>query len=57
MPQYNESKKALKKEFVNLNFKVDTEVRRKIKTYTANHEMSLKKVFEVALDFYMKHHP
>jgi predicted HicB family RNase H-like nuclease len=55
--EHNESKKALNKEFVNLNFKVDAEVRRKIKTYAAHHDMSLKEVFEAALDFYMKHHP
>jgi hypothetical protein len=44
-------------EFVNLNFKVSPEVRRQLKQYAANHDLSLKEVFEAAIAYYMKHHP
>ena len=52
----NESKKSLNKKLVNLNFKVDVEIRRKIKQYAAAHDQSLKEVFERAIEFYMEHH-
>lgn len=44
-------------EFVNLNFKVSPEVRRQLKQYAANHDLSLKEVFEAAITYYMEHHP
>ena len=44
-------------EFVNLNFKVDPETRRKLKQYAANHDLSLKDVFEAAIAYYIEHHP
>jgi predicted HicB family RNase H-like nuclease len=44
-------------EFVNLNFKVSPEVRRQLKQYAANHDLSLKEVFEAAIAYYMEHHP
>lgn len=44
-------------EFVNLNFKVDQETRRKLKQYAAKHDLSLKDVFEAAIDFYIDNHP
>ena len=53
----NENTKARKQEFVNLNFKVDVETRRKIKQYAAKHDKSLKEVFEAAIEFYIEHHP
>jgi hypothetical protein len=49
--------KARSNEFVNLNFKVTPEMRRKLKQYAAKHDLSLKEVFEAALDFYIEHHP
>lgn len=49
--------KVRSKEFVNLNFKVSVEMRRKLKQYAAKHDLSLKDVFEAALDFYIDHHP
>ena len=52
-----ENKKARKQEIVNLNFKVDVEIRRKIKQYAAKHDKSLKEVFEAAIEFYIEHHP
>lgn len=54
---HDENTKARNKEIVNLNFKVDIEVKRKIKKYAANHDMSLKEVFEAAIDFYMQNNP
>jgi hypothetical protein len=44
-------------EFVNLNFKVDPETRRKLKQYAAKHDLSLKDVFEAAIAYYIDHHP
>ena len=44
-------------EFVNLNFKVDPETRRKLKQYAAKHDLSLKDVFEAAIAYYIEHHP
>ena len=41
----------------NLNFKVDAEMRRRIKEYAARHDLSLKEVFEAAIEFYFQHHP
>ncbi|NCO74425.1 MAG: hypothetical protein GW795_00005 [Cyanobacteria bacterium] len=52
-----EEKKSLNKELVNLNFKVDVEIRRKIKQFAAAHDQSLKEVFERAIEFYIQHHP
>ena len=49
--------KARSNEFVNVNFKVSLETRRKLKQYAAMHDLSLKNVFEAALDFYIEHHP
>ncbi len=49
--------KARSNEFVNINFKVTPEMRRKLKQYAAKHDLSLKDVFEAALDFYIEHHP
>jgi len=49
--------KARSNEFVNINFKVSIEMRRKLKQYAAKHDLSLKDVFEAALDFYIDHHP
>ena len=53
----NESTKDRSNEIVNLNFKVNLETRRKLKQYAAQHDLSLKDVFEAALDFYIEHHP
>jgi hypothetical protein len=53
----NENKNSVNKELVNLNFKVDVEIRRKIKQYAATHDQSLKEVFERAIEFYIQHHP
>ena len=53
----NENTKARKQEIVNINFKVDSSTRRKIKQYAAKHDKSLKEVFEAAIDFYIEHHP
>jgi hypothetical protein len=53
----DENKKARSKEFVNLNFKVDIETKRKIREYAAKHDKSLKEVFEAAIDFYIENHP
>ena len=52
-----ENTKERSNEFVNLNFKVSSETRRKLRQYAAKHDLSLKDVFEAALDFYIKHHP
>ncbi|MDJ1185867.1 hypothetical protein [Roseofilum casamattae] len=52
-----ENKKARSNEFVNLNFKVEAQVKRKLKEYAASHDMSLKEVFEAAIAFYVEHHP
>lgn len=52
-----ESTKARNNEFVNLNFKVDVETRRKLKQYAAKHDLSLKEVFELAINFYMDNNP
>lgn len=49
--------KARNNEFVNLNFKVDPETRRKLKQYAAKHDLSLKDVFEAAIAYYIEHHP
>jgi hypothetical protein len=56
-PPEDESKKARSNEFVNLNFKVDIETKRKIREYAAKHDKSLKEVFEAAIDFYIENHP
>lgn len=53
----DESKKARSNEFVNLNFKVDKETKRKIREYAAKNDKSLKEVFEAAIDFYIENHP
>jgi hypothetical protein len=52
-----ESTKARNNEFVNLNFKVDVETRRKLKQYAAKHDLSLKEVFELAINFYIENNP
>jgi predicted HicB family RNase H-like nuclease len=52
-----ESKKTRSNEFVNLNFKVENEIRRKVKQYAVTHDISLKELFERAIDFYIEHHP
>jgi hypothetical protein len=52
-----ESTKARNNEFVNLNFKVDVETRRKLKQYAAQHDLSLKEVFERAINFYIDNNP
>jgi len=52
-----ESTKARNNEFVNLNFKVDVETRRKLKQYAAKHDLSLKEVFELAINFYIDNNP
>lgn len=52
-----ESTKARNNEFVNLNFKVDVETRRKLKQYAAKHDLSLKEVFERAINFYIDNNP
>ena len=49
--------KTRSNEFVNVNFKVSVEMRRKLKQYAAKHDLSLKEVFEAALDFYIDNHP
>jgi hypothetical protein len=56
LPQ-EEITKERNNEFVNLNFKVDPETRRKLKQYAANHDLSLKDVFEAAIAYYIDHHP
>ena len=56
-PPQEEITKARNNEFVNLNFKVDPETRRKLKQYAANHDLSLKDVFEAAIAYYIEHHP
>ena len=53
----SEITKEKSNEFVNLNFKVSPEVRRQLKQYAANHDLSLKDVFEAAIAYYMEHHP
>lgn len=53
----SEITKERSNEFVNLNFKVSPEVRRQLKQYAANHDLSLKEVFEAAIAYYMEHHP
>lgn len=52
-----ESTKARNNEFVNLNFKVDVDIRRKLKQYAAQHDLSLKEVFELAINFYIDNNP
>ena len=52
-----ESTKTRKQEVVNINFKVDSSMRKKIKQYAAKHDKSLKEVFEEAIDFYIENHP
>jgi hypothetical protein len=52
-----ESTKERNNEFVNLNFKVDVETRRKLKQYAAKHDLSLKQVFELAINFYIENNP
>jgi hypothetical protein len=56
-PLENESKKARSNEYVNLNFKVEIETKRKIREYAAKNDKSLKEVFEAAIDFYIENHP
>jgi hypothetical protein len=56
-PPQQEITKERSNEFVNLNFKVDPETRRKLKQYAANHDLSLKDVFEAAIAYYIDHHP
>jgi hypothetical protein len=56
-PPQEEITKERNNEFVNLNFKVDPETRRKLKQYAANHDLSLKDVFEAAIAYYIDHHP
>lgn len=56
IPQ-QEITKERNNEFVNINFKVDPETRRKLKQYAAKHDLSLKDVFEAAINFYIDHHP
>ena len=56
-PPKEEITKERSNEFVNLNFKVDPETRRKLKQYAANHDLSLKDVFEAAIAYYIDHHP
>ena len=51
-PQEEITKKR-SNEFVNLNFKVNPETRRKLKQYAANHDLSLKDVFEAAIAYYI----
>jgi predicted HicB family RNase H-like nuclease len=52
-----ENTKSLSQELVNLNFKVDVEIRRKIKQYAAKHDKSLKDVFEEAINSYIEQNP
>ena len=52
-----ESLKARSNEFVNVNFKVEALFRRRLKEYAAKHDMSLKELFEAAIEFYLQHHP
>jgi hypothetical protein len=52
-----ESKKVRSNEFVNLNFKVENEIRRKVKQYAVTHDISLKELFVRAIDFYIENHP
>jgi len=56
-PLQQEITKTRNNEFVNLNFKVDPETRRKLKQYAAKHDLSLKDVFEAAIAYYIEHHP
>ncbi|MFM7190029.1 MAG: hypothetical protein ACKOX2_04305 [Microcystaceae cyanobacterium] len=56
-PLQQEITKTRNNEFVNLNFKVDPETRRKLKQYAAKHDLSLKDVFESAIAYYIEHHP
>jgi len=56
-PPQQEITKERSNEFVNLNFKVDPETRRKLKQYAAKHDLSLKDVFEAAIAYYINHHP
>jgi hypothetical protein len=56
-PPQQEITKERSNEFVNLNFKVDPETRRKLKQYAAKHDLSLKDVFEAAIAYYIDHHP
>jgi predicted HicB family RNase H-like nuclease len=56
-PLQQEITKERSNEFVNLNFKVDPETRRKLKQYAAKHDLSLKDVFEAAIAYYIDHHP
>ena len=56
-PPQQEITKERNNEFVNLNFKVDPETRRKLKQYAAKHDLSLKDVFEAAIAYYIEHHP
>jgi hypothetical protein len=56
-PPQQEITKERSDEFVNLNFKVNPETRRKLKQYAAKHDLSLKDVFESAIAYYMDHHP
>ena len=56
-PPQEEITKERSNEFVNLNFKVDPETRRKLKQYAAKHDLSLKDVFEAAIAYYIDHHP
>ena len=53
----SELTKVRSQDFVNINFKVSVEMRRKLKQYAAKHDLSLKDVFEAALDFYIDNHP
>lgn len=56
-PPEQEITKDRNNEFVNLNFKVDPEIRRKLKQYAAKHDLSLKDVFESAIAYYIENHP
>jgi uncharacterized pyridoxamine 5'-phosphate oxidase family protein len=56
-PTDKESTKERNNEIVNLNFKVDVETRRKLKQYAAKHDLSLKEVFELAINFYIENNP
>ena len=56
-PPQQEITKERSNEFVNLNFKVDPDTRRKLKQYAAKHDLSLKDVFEAAIAYYIDHHP
>lgn len=56
-PKQDESTKARKDEIVNVNFKVSAQMRRKLKQYAASHDMSLKEVFEAAIELYIEQNP